>query len=617
MKKGAQILNIIVPMILIMTLTFANIFLIGNNIAMAVYEELEEQTKTTSEKNIEFDAYFKNDKQESHSKQLNINSEETLYISVNVKDKVSISSAKISIENANFVIDKEKVKENQYIQNIDELNNTIEISTVSSNNNILLEVPIKFKKESQVNDDTFSKECKINISGTFKNSNLEEKDFSGSVKLRTMWTGDTQIELNQSIEKYFSLGENGLILQQKITTNVKDNTLPRKTETISFEVPVLDNQKPESTNVLVNGEKVEDSDKVYDTDNGIMQVTTASKQEKTNWSNSNNEYTIIYKYNKSVTDVARTIKLKAKSSTQLFAKVETIEQTNEQDLNIEKAGNVASVKTTMQGDLYKGYMYASSVREATYQEINNVEVSYLDGIDYLELNCNNDAYLNEQNQDIFSANNIKYISTTINKTEMTQILGDSGQILIQDENSNIIAIINKDTQTDENGNINTVYAQEYGAIIIKTSKPIKEGNITITNNKSLKGQNSYSANELKAIKKLQTTNTVLTNLSSEVSISELDMKESTTEAKLEVSRNSFSTMKTNKNVEIKATLKSNDMKYDLYKNATVEIQMPEDIKTVNVKSINILYGEGFTIKPILIQKDGKETIHIDLIRRTK
>lgn len=616
MKKGAQILNIIVPMILIMTLTFANTFLIGNNIAMAVYEELEEQTKTTSEKNIEFDAYFETDKQKSHSKQLNINNEETLYIYVNVKDKVSISDAKISIENANFVIDKEKVKENRYIQNIDDINNIIELMTVSSNNSVLIEVPIKFKKESQVNDDDFNKECNINLSGTFKNSNLEEKDFSGKIKVRTSWSGDTQIELNQSIEKYFGLGENGLILQQKITTNVKDNLLPRKTETVSFEVPVLDNQKPENINVLVDGEKVEDSDKVYDKDNGIMQVTTASKQEKTNWNNSKKEYTIIYKYNKSVADVARTIKLKAKSSTQLFAKIETIEQTNEQDLNIEKAGNIASVKTTMQGDLYKGYMYASSVREATYQEINNVEVSYLDGIDYLELNCNNDAYLNEQSQTIFSANNIKYISTTINKTEMTQILGDSGQILIQDENSNIISIINKDTQTDENGNINTAYAQEYGAIILKTSKPIKEGKLTITNNKSVKGQNSYKANELKAIKKLQTTNNVSTNLSSENSISELDMKESITDAKLEVSRNSFSTMKKNENIEIKAVLKSNDMKYDLYKNPSVEIQMPEDVKTVNVKNINILYGEGFTIKPILIQKDGKETIHIDLIRRT-
>lgn len=76
---------------------------------------------------------------------------------------------------------------------------------------------------------------------------------------------------------------------------------------------------------------------------------------------------------------------------------------------------------------------------------------------------------------------------------------------------------------------------------------------------------------------------------------EVSLLDTVTDAKLSVSNSNLSTFKENENVEIIVTLNSNNEKYDLYKNPTIEIQLPEEVETIKVNSINKLYMDEFTI----------------------
>ena len=52
-----------------------------------------------------------------------------------------------------------------------------------------------------------------------------------------MWTDDVEIETDQTIEKYFALGEegkDGVLLQEALKVNVKNDILPRENENIKI-----------------------------------------------------------------------------------------------------------------------------------------------------------------------------------------------------------------------------------------------------------------------------------------------------------------------------------------------------------------------------------------------
>ncbi|MEG1009406.1 MAG: SdrD B-like domain-containing protein, partial [Clostridia bacterium] len=187
-----------------------------------------------------------------------------------------------------------------------------------------------------------------------------------------------------------------------------------------------------------------------------------------------------------------------------------------------------------------------------------------------------------------------------------------GKISIKDETNNEIYNINKNSITDNEGNVEIKYGQNK-VLTFETTKPISEGKITIKNIKAINGITTYKKNQLKTFKKIKTQSELITNISKEICNSEIEMKEPTTEIKTEINKENLSTIKTNKNVEIKTTLKSNLEKYNLYKNPIIDIEFPTEIEDLEVHSINIIYGEEFTVKPVKLISNGKQIIRIQLI----
>ena len=77
----------------------AEFVVIGQNIVNAMTnEELENQSNSTNVSNVYFDAYFKDGENTTHSKESDLDEEETLIVNINVKNTGSIENGKIKSE---------------------------------------------------------------------------------------------------------------------------------------------------------------------------------------------------------------------------------------------------------------------------------------------------------------------------------------------------------------------------------------------------------------------------------------------------------------------------------------------------------------------------------------
>jgi len=80
---------------------------------------------------------------------------------------------------------------------------------------------------------------------------------------------------------------------------------------------------------------------------------------------------------------------------------------------------------------------------------------------------------------------IVYTKTIVNKNEILDKLGEEGTLQILNINGDVLADINKDTEVDENGNIEINYEEEPD-LKIELSNPEKIGEINIQNVKKIK-----------------------------------------------------------------------------------------------------------------------------------
>ena len=609
-----RILKAIIVSVLIMLLTMADFIFVGYNFVIAVSENLEGQNVTTNIQNVDFDVYFKQENGITHEKQMNVELEDTLILYISVKNKGILNDAKIQLNNSNFEIVKEKVQ-NANVKEINEQANEITLNSIVSGNSIEIEIPIRFKKQATFDMSYFEQENSITIIGTYKDET--EENVTGERKVKINWIADTDINLNQTIGKYINLGDNGILIQQNITTTVIDDKLPRERENLSINVPTIEEEKPEEINVLLNGEKLDQSNINYDQDNNLLQIQNISlitTDNKTNWGNSENNYQIIYIYPSKIGEENRTIEMNTTVNTKLFTK-EEIQKQDIQNVEITKTGNIVDIqKHILKQEIYKGYLYAKTENEISFDEDDTINISNANSSENIQIETLDNQFATEENQRGTASESVAYKGISINKQNMIDILGEAGDIVIKDENNANIAVINNNSQADENGNINITYDTEKRNIRITTSKPIIEGSLTFKHNKVLKGANSYTKEQLKLFTKLISESKVSTGLGEEIGESTINLIDTKTEAKLEINNNNLSTLQTNQNVQLLITLKSDNEQYDLYRNPNIEIILPKEID-INVKNITQLNRQNemaITNAGLTHNEDGTKTIIITL-----
>lgn len=579
MKK--KILKISITLLLISTFILTDFLSVGYGIVNAVYEELENQKTVTNEKNVEFDAYFLSDGNKTHHKENNLDEKDTLVLNINVKNKGVLNDAKIKIENANFAIEK---VENKYIKDINTETKEIELNQIIYQNDVQIEIPIKFEKQLIFGEDYFDREETISISGKYTNDS--EKDISGEVKIRTSWKQETDINLEQDINKYIELTDKKVLLEQDIQTQVQDDKLPRKNETLEITVPNLSDNKPSNISVLVNGNKIAEDKKNYDTDKNILTITNETKGI---WSSNINKYKIIYEYDE--TDfTAQNITLNTKVNTEIYVQG-AIEKTDTKEIILEAKGNLVSASKFATDSIYKGYMYANSSNSTTYNEINKLEISNNTEIDNIKILENQEKFVDEKENNFDISNKTVYTQTIFNKQNISELFGENGTITIYDENKTVLATVNNTLPTDENGNIVINYEKPAKGIEIETTAPTSVGTLIIKNTKAIEGNTGYTKEQLKGFNKLSTKTIVEANAKQELAETTINLLDTKTEATISINNAELSTLQKNENVQLLATLKSNNEQYDLYKNATVELVFPKEMK-VTVKNITQLNGQN-------------------------
>ncbi len=584
MKK--KLGKIILVSILIATLSMFDFIVLGQNIAIAMEEQ---RNISTNIKNVEFDSYLNNE-------EATISSERFLNLEINVKEKGILSEGKIKIENANFTLQKDKVQ-NTYIKNINLETNEIELNTIVYGNHVKLEIPIQFNKKENLEADYFQKETTISLEGKYKNETEQKIDTKRNLKVN--WTENTDIILNQEIKKYRVIPEIGVLLQQEITTEVVNNALPRENETLSIQVPILE-QQPKEIYVIENGIRLSEEQVEYMPDANVVQIRNTNNLI---WGKAKNNYQVIYLYDQEIEANNRIIEINATSHTKLFTK-EEIQKTETKSVEISPIGNIVSLQKNATNELYKGYLYAKAEQETIYTENNTIQISSQEVTDQIEITKESEEFSDDTN--VYSVKDQTiYKSTKVKKEEFDRILGEDGQITITDEANNVLSQITKETVAYEGGNIIINYETEINAPKITISKPVIEGEITISHTKAIKGEQVYNKEQLKTFTKLITK----TRANEEIAEAQITLKDTKTEAKLEINNTNLSTLQTNENVQFLVTLKSDSIEYDLYKNPMVKIVLPAEL-LIQVKNITQLNAQDEIniVNPILYEGENKQKI---------
>lgn len=586
-----KMLKIVVSIGLIITLIGINFFAVGKSIAIAIYENLESQPIQISNTNIEFDAYFKEGEAKKHSKSISIINGDNLYFKLKINNTGVLNNAKITINEPNFEIASNI--ENQYIKSIE--GNSINLNQIIYGNDIEIEIPIKFKKQEQINLNYFDKETTISLEGEYKDQDENARSVKGEITIATMWSDEPQINLTQEIEKYFALSNGNILLQQKIDIEVANNILPIKNEKITTQAPVIENEIPEIQAIINNGTKLEESQYSYDKQTGTLIITKSNEPNSENiinWGTGKDTYKIIYNYTQKQ-EINRTIKTATNLEIALYTKDAQTKQ-DEKEIQITKTGNIITAQNQITENTYKGYLYAGKGNETTYTEDLNLEISNTEEIENIQIDTQQNNFVTEQNIKNSTNGSTYYKSVQFNKEQISRILGEEGNIQITTQNNENIAQIDSNTKTDEKGNI-IIPIDNIEKISIKTTKPVEEGNIEIKLQKAIKSETGYTKEQIKTFTKLESI-TNITAKDTQQSTANMNLIDTVPEATIEVNKTNFSTLEENQNVQIIATLKSNSSKHDLYKNPYIEIQLPSEVEEIDVTSIQKIYADEFKVE---------------------
>ena len=588
-----KILKIIIVLMLVVTLTMANFVLLCADVVTYAADAIIAD-KSTNNKNVEFTAYLKNDKGEKVSNlDAQINAEDLkLYFQISVKQE-GLFNGDIALNDANFKF-KTDFTDNS-ISKIEE--NKIYLNQINAGETKEIEVGIQLLTDSQFDLGLISKENKIVIEGTYKDSTQKDIAISATktVKINMVSpyaNADECINLEQKVitnkvAKYN--GEDKRIIQVQIDSGITNNLVPIKSSAIKVQAPKISNKYPEvlvnaNKTLATNGKMLTQDNWNYNKETGLttIEINNTAENNKITWTKSgNDQFIITYIFDKDVE--INNDKISVSSEINLYENKNTVVNASaETQISKEEKDSMLTTEISQnESNIYKGKLYSGILRDITYTTVINANIS----------GVIKNATITEENQKI-ADNEIAstYKSTVINKQNMIDVLGDKGELKILNSSNNAeIAKVNADSQVDENGNVVINYEVGISGIIITTTEPQKIGSIKVTSTKTI---GKIENNIVKSAAEITTKATgVIVEDTNKVAIPEtvstIGLQETETKAQLQLNKTEFSTMSTN-NVEMRVVLDSRDENNDLYSNPTVRIQLPEKCQEIKVNSVQLL-----------------------------
>ena len=574
---------------------------------------------STNNENIEFSAYFKD---ENGNRVNNIlqsikKSDLKMYAEIKV-NKEGYFNGSIELQESNF-----KLKNNILSDNIASIEgNKVNLKQINSGSTIEIELDIEPVNEESIRADLMDMETTVKLSGQYMEESDDGQNIEGTATVRLAYEADEtakpELETEIITNDIVSInGEDKRVVQLSIKSRLSENQFPITQTTINLAVPQLDSELPEEVSVLALGTEATNGQgdhliEDFTNENGNLQIifkNEADSENKITWNKDvYDELIVTFIYNADVD--ASVIEITTNSELMLSNYTEPFTASSTRRIEGMTLNN--TITTSINSDsteIYKGQLYVNSktenVKDIEYKTKSTLEITNSNLVDGITVHEGPDAFKATDETELSA--NTKFISTQINKEEMLAILGQDGSIYINEGET--IHTITKDTETDDEGNIIINYSSNQSELTITTTKPEKAGLLEFEHTKAIT-KNDYTFEQLKTINRLISRNTV-TGILGETTVLEnstetsIMLTETISKAELTVDKESLSTMTTNNELTLGVKLITDGVQYDLYKNPTIQVQLPKSFDSVNVNSINPLYTDGFEIN---VQQDQTNKI---------
>ena len=608
---------------LVLMLTMTHFSIIGEVVATS----FDNQTVATNNENVEFDAYFMEEKQKTHLTKIQVGEENYLYATVRVKNTGYLKNIVAELENANYeVISK---VEDAKISKIED--NKIYFNQIRNGNTAEVKLPIQILKADTISVNEFNKESKVKLTATYVDGNGKEKQIKKDVAVNLAWTANKEAQITMQVERFvpYEVDEQkGIILQTVVKSNLKDNVLPVKENKVEITVPTVYEIAPKDVKVTTSDfEKV---DYTYDQENKKLTIDVKNEpneEGKVNWTKGvKDEFIVTYIYE------GQEVKEEGVKITILANSELTVYETEETKVKGEYKGEATlkdkinelvdfSVETKVT-ELSKGQLYANTQAknkiETEYKEIITANIGLAEVTDKIILEQSLDNFVTASNTKS-EITEIYYKSVSVNKDEFNKILGEEGEIVLYALDTEV-AKINKESK-DEDFVIN-LKDLNVNTLRIETSKPQTEGKLNFNIVKAIKGKTEFTQENINTFNAIELNLTGKAvngdiNIAKQTVTENINLVEPTSQAELVIDNNNLSTVLTNKDVKLTAILKADTLNCSLYKNPTLNITLPSYIEKIDIKNVEVLFeteGSKLTLKSHQVKQnaDGTKTIAIIL-----
>ena len=417
--------------------------------------------------------------------------------------------------------------------------------------------------------------------------------------------------LDESILKYIPFdidGNKGIVLQTEISS-VVDTKAKVEKEEINIDAIKINDAKLEK--VLVNDPN---KNAKIDWNFNEKDQKIFISLNKDNKEIGNNKFLVTYIY-RIKNDLTKPFYINSKVNGSILMSGKEIKTDLNKDFELKnQIGNVISLKVNNPGNIQIGNLITNS-----YSSLNNYKTNYETEIviNIPNIDLVNDIEIKDLGNKIDQEriNNVIYKQLSISKENFDEILGSEGYVEIYKGFSEVAKI---DSSIEAIDNEYKIDLEDVEELSIRTSKPIKEGNLIIKANKEI-GKTNLSSDILKTSNELSTEfkYSIINagNVRNELGtvISKIALSKPVTKPELKLSRNTLSTISEN-NLKLTVVLNNTKSDEDLYKNPKFVITMPKYVTEINVENISLASNEEvFQIKNAYIDKDEIGALRINVI----
>lgn len=525
---------------------------------------------TTNQENVEVSINVSN-----NGDFADLDTNENLNIGVSVLKTGYIKDATIKLEDTNFRVADTNIQD---VKSITE--DTIELNSVDYGNNLNLSIPVRFNKSDKISPDEFSRENKILFEGTYVDNKGKERKVTKTIKQDIKWSTSTTYNISQSVTRYLKYDSTNTMLTINIKDGIQDNKLPAISKKLELSAPAINGSLPKQA--IVSGKNLTSN---YKDGKVTIDVTyPRDDDKKIEWA-SEDEYNVTYLYDTQ----SKSENIESDISGVVVTPVGNVEGSSTGNLKLTtEVGNIIEAEIKGGSELSKGYIITNTYKQdnkydTNYQVDYAINFGYADLIDKVNITENKSTF----NNTIDATSYTKTTKASIDASELTTVLGDDGEIIVKDNNSNEVGRLNKNT---------TSIDVNCDRLIFETSKPISEGTINLYVNKKISGDASINLSQANYITTLSNNATVKglkdeNEISSKVISNDIKLTDTKSNAYVDISTDTLSTVVTNENVIINATLETCNVSNRLFKDPTLTFTLPKAVTSIDVKDAKLLYDD--------------------------